>query len=76
VRFVGGSLTSSFLTLHLRRSALLWRLWVHGLSRLLLVARRRGRVLPRLLLALWRVLITLLPRLLLVVRQRLAVCTF
>ena len=48
---------------------------VYGLSRLLLVARRRRRVLSRLLLTLRRVLIALLPRLLLVVRQRLAVRT-
>jgi hypothetical protein len=76
VRFVGRPLASSFLALHLRRSTLLRWLGVHRLSRLLLVARRRRRVLSRLLLTLWRVLIALLPGLLLVMRQRLAVCTF
>jgi len=76
VRLVGGSLTSSFLTLHLGRGALLRWLRVYGLSGLLLVARRGRRVLSGLLLALWRVLIALLPGLLLIVGQRLAVCTF
>jgi hypothetical protein len=76
VRFVGGPLTSSFLTLHLRRSALLRWLRVYGLSGLLLIAWRRRRVLSRLLLALRRVLIALLPGLLLVVRKWLAVGTF
>lgn len=76
MRLVGGPLASSFLTLHLRRGTLLRWLRVYGLSRLLLVARRRRRVLSRLLLTLRRVLIALLPRLLLVVRQRLAVRTF
>lgn len=55
---------------------MLWRLRIHGLTRLLLVARRRWRVLPRLLLALRWVLIALLLRLLLVVGQRLSVGTF
>ena len=76
MRFIGGSLTSSFLTLHLRRSALLRWLRVYGLSGLLLVAGRRRRVLSGLLLALRWVLIALLPGLLLVMRQRLAVGTF
>lgn len=76
MRFIGGSLTSSFLTLHLRRSALLRWLRVYGLSGLLLVAGRRRRVLSRLLLALRWVLIALLAGLLLVMRQRLAVGAF
>jgi hypothetical protein len=76
VRLISGPLASSFLALHLRRSTLLRWLGVYRLSRLLLVARRRRRVLSRLLLTLWRVLIALLPRLRLVMRQRLAVCTF
>lgn len=55
---------------------MLWRLRVHGLTRLLLVAGRRWRVLPRLLLSLRWVLVALLLWLLLVVRQRLSVGTF
>lgn len=54
---------------------MLWRLRIHGLTRLLLVARRRWRILPGLLLPLRWVLIALLLRLLLVVGQRLSVCT-
>ena len=76
MRLVGGSFASSFLALHLRRGALLRWLRVHGLSRLLLISRRRRRVLSRLLLSLWCVLIALLSGLLLVMRQRLAVGTF
>ena len=56
---------------------MLWWLRIHGLTRLLLVARRRWRVLPRLLLTLrWVLLIALLLRLLLVVGQWLSVGTF
>ena len=55
---------------------MLWRLRVHGLTGLLLVAWRGWRVLARLLLSLWRVLIALLLWLLLVVGQRLSVGTF
>lgn len=56
---------------------MLWRLRIHGLARLLLVAGRRWRVLPRLLLSLRRILlIALLLRLLLVVGQRLSIGTF
>ena len=55
---------------------MLWRLRIHGLARLLLVARRRWRVLARLLLPLRWVLVALLLWLLLVVRQRLSVGTF
>ena len=55
---------------------MLWGLRIHGLTRLLLVARRRWRVLPGLLLPLRWVLIALLLRLLLVVGQWLSVGTF
>lgn len=54
---------------------MLWRLRIHGLTRLLLVARRRWRVLARLLLPLRWILVALLLRLLLVVGQRLSVGT-
>lgn len=77
MRFIGGSFASSLLALHLRRSALLWRLGIHGLSGLLLIPGRRWRILALLLLALRRVLISLLLwLLLLVVRQWLAVGAF
>jgi hypothetical protein len=76
VRFIGSSFASGLLALHLRGRTLLWRLRVHGLTRLLLVAGRRWRVLPRLLLSLRWVLVALLLWLLLVVRQRLSVGTF
>lgn len=78
MRFLSRPLATRFagLTLHLWWRALLGRLRIHGLSRLLLVLRR-WRVLARLLLAL-RVGVALLLSLLLllVVRQRLAVGAF
>ena len=76
MRFIGSSFASSLLALHLRGRTLLWRLRIHGLTRLLLVARRRWRVLARLLLPLRWILVALLLRLLLVVGQRLSVGTF
>lgn len=79
MRLLGRPLTVRVagLALHLGRSALLWWLRIHRLSRLLLVAWRRWRILAGLLLTL-RICITLLLLLLLllVVGQRLTVGPF
>jgi len=75
VRLIGSSFASGLLALHLWGRTL-WRLGIHGLTGLLLVARRRRWVLTRLLLSLWRVLVALLLWLLLVVWQWLSVGTF